>query len=456
VKDRTRPVTGLASDDASGLRRYGRLWRVSYPVLVTSVATLLLTIVDSVLLGHFSTAALAAVALAAPVYLIGNVVVRGWATATQVLVARRSGAGQLTQVATLTDVGLAVGVALGAIVGVLLLVSAPVVLRLIGADTPVVGQAVGYLRVVAAAAPFAAAMFLLQAAFAGLGFTRVAMVMALLMNAVHMPLAIVLIFGAQLGVVGAALSTVISTAAGAGFLLWYGRRRLPTRLPALRARNLRAGWAVLPRLWAIGWPEMSMLFVGYVVEVVVLALVARIGVIELAAYRVLENVLGLSAMALMAISTGITVLAGQHLGAGNADRAVGVYRAGVVLALPLALLPTLPVLTGPHLVFGLFTTDVHVLGAAASASLAAVLGLLPLAYVFSLVGLLRAAGESRRVMLASFTADFLLLIPLAWLLGLRLGLGLNGIFLAWIAFGIGYWAILHRRYRTGAWRSAAI
>ncbi|WP_168714767.1 hypothetical protein [Streptomyces sp. A0592] len=52
--------------------------------------------------------------------------------------------------------------------------------------------------------------------------------------------------------------------------------------------------------------------------------------------------------------------------------------------------------------------------------------------------LLRAAGDTRAVLVASVTSDYLLLIPLGRLLGVHAGLGLPGLYLAWTAFGTLY------------------
>ena len=432
------------------------LWRVSYPVMVTSLAQLMLTIVDSALLGRYSTQALASIALAAPVYLVATVVVRGWATAIQILVARRHGSGQTEQVGVVVDIGLALGLALGVLMGTALLITAPALLEVIGGGTDLVDEGTEYLRILAGAVPFVAVTFALQGAFAGLGATRVAMTMALVTNIVHLPLAAALIFGAGLGVAGAGLSTLVATAAGAGYLLWYGRRRLAVQLPRLRAANLRAGRGVVPRLAGIGGPEMAMLLIGYTVEVVLFALVARLGTIELAAYRILDNLLGLSLTGIMGISTGIAILAGQHLGAGDPARAAGYHRTGARIGLLMAAGSALPLLLAPAAVLGLFTADTRVVGEASAAALAGVLGLIPMAFAFSLSGLLRAAGESRWVLLASVGSDIVLLIPLAWLFGLVLGWGLNGVFIAWIAFAAGYWALIYIRYRTGRWKTADV
>lgn len=199
-----------------------------------------------------------------------------------------------------------------------------------------------------------------------------------------------------------------------------------------------------------------MLLIGFAVEVVLYGLIARLGTVELAAYRILDNLLGVSLTGIIGIATGIAILAAQHLGAGDPEGAAGYHRVGARIGLLLAAVPALPLLITPASVLGLFTGDGRVVGQASAATLAALLGLIPMAFAFSLSGLLRAAGDSRWVMVASVGSDVVLLIPLAWMLGLTLGWGLNGVFIAWIAFAVGYWAVIHVRYRTGRWRTAEV
>ena len=199
-----------------------------------------------------------------------------------------------------------------------------------------------------------------------------------------------------------------------------------------------------------------MLLIGLGVEVVLSALVARLGTVEFAAYRILNQPAGVSLTGIIGISTGIAILAAQHLGAGDPESAAGYHRTGARIGLLLGTVPALPLLVAPAAVFGFFTPDIRVVGEASAATLTGLLGLIPMAVAFSLSGLLRAAGDSRWVMVASVGSDIVALIPLAWLLGLALGWGLNGVFIAWIAFACGYWAVIHLRYRTGRWPTAEV
>ena len=71
------------------------------------------------------------------------------------------------------------------------------------------------------------------------------------------------------------------------------------------------------------------------------------------------------------------------------------------------------------------------------------------AFQCCLANALRGLGEMRRMMYAAFVAYFLVSIPLSWLLGIRLGYGLVGI---WSAFpvcltvaGVLYYVIFRKR-----------
>jgi multidrug resistance protein, MATE family len=425
-------------------------------LLLTQFAQVLLTVVDTALLGRFSTRALASVGLAAPIYLVATMAVRGWSTATQVLAARRYGAGEHAEVGKATAVGVALSVVTGIAVGGLLFALAPLVIDVLGGDEDLASPGTVYLRILAFAVPFAAATFTMQGAYSGVGATRAAMYTAFVINAVDIPLGLALIFGLRLGVVGAGLSTLLGTIAGACYLLWYGRARLAAELTMLRWKHLSAWRTLTPRLWTIGWPEITMLFIGYFNEVILIGFVAQLGTVNVAAYRLLESIT-LTIYTIMATcGSGVSILAGQRLGAGAIEQALTYYRTGLTLAAVLAAIPAVPTLARPDLVFGLLTADPQVIAAAVKTTPLAVLGLTPLLFSMNLTGVLRAAGDTRTVMIASLAGDYLVLVPLAWLFALPLGLGLNGIFLGWTGFGLVFLAVLRWRYRQGTWRTAQL
>ncbi|MBG0857019.1 MATE family efflux transporter [Streptomyces spinoverrucosus] len=419
------------------------VWRLAYPLLIAGLTQIVLNIVDTVMLARLSTDALSAFALAAPVYLVALIVVRGWATAVQVQVAQRHGAGRPEEVTRVVRVGLITALAAGVAVGALLYAVATPVLTVLGAPQDLIGSGTAYLRVLAWAVPVAAVSFTLQGACAGIGATRVSMYTALLVNAVNLPLGLLLIFRAGLGVTGAAVATLVATAAGTGYLLLYCRTRLlrATGEPAGSTKDITRG------LWRIGWPEMSTLGIGYVNEALLAGFAARMGTHELAAYRIVDNLLLVVFTVLASGASAVMVLAGQELGRGDHDRADAWHRAGTRLLLLMLALPSAAALALGRPLIGLVTEDPAVAELAWHATPLALLSMAPMVLAMTRGALLRAAGDTRSVMTASVTSDYTLLIPLGWLLGVHLGLGLPGLYLAWTAFAALYALLLHLRYR---------
>ncbi|MEU1281591.1 MATE family efflux transporter [Streptomyces sp. NPDC005805] len=430
------------------------LWKLAYPLLIAGLTQIAVNLVDTVMLARLSTRALSAFALAAPVYLVALIVVRGWATAVQVQVARRHGAGRPGEVARVVRIGVLTALAAGTAVGVLLYAVATPALTVLGAPEDVIGPGTAYLRVLAFAVPVAAVSFTLQAACAGIGATRVSMYTALLVNAVNLPLGLLLIFRVGLGVTGAAVATLAATAAGTCYLLLYCRTRL-LRAPGAdtdpddrgdRGEPVESTRDIARSLWRIGWPEMSTLGIGYLNEALLVGFAARMGTHDLAAYRIVDNLLLVVFTVMASGASAVTVLAGQELGRGDRDRADAWHRAGVRLLLLMLVLPAAVALVLGRPLIALATADPAVAERAWEATPLALLSMAPMVLAMARGALLRAAGDTRSLMIASVTADYVLLIPCAWLLGVYLGYALPGMYLAWTAFAALYALLIHSRY----------
>ncbi|MGR8007673.1 MATE family efflux transporter [Streptomyces hypolithicus] len=420
-----------------------RVWKLASPLLIAGLTQIILNIVDTVMLARLSTSALGAFALAAPVYLIALIVVRGWATAVQVQVAQRHGAKRPDEVAHVVRIGTLTALGAGAVVGAILYAAATPVLVVLGASDDVLGAGTAYLRVLAWAVPFAAVSFTLQGACAGIGVTRVAMYHALLVNVINLPLGLLLIFGAGLGFTGAALATLAATAAGTAYLLLYGR----TRLPRAAQDPGSSSHDITRALWRIGWPEMSTMGIGYVNEALLAGFAARMGTHDLAAYRIVDNLLLVVFTVLASGASAVTILAGQELGSGNRERADAWHRSGTRLLLLLLVVPSALALGLGRPLMSLVTSDPAVAELAWETTPLALLSMAPMALAMSRGALLRAAGDTRALMIASVTSDYTLLIPLAWFLGIHAGLGLRGLYIAWTAFALLYAVLLQGRYR---------
>ena len=433
-----------------------RVLALSYPIVVANLSQIVIGVVDTAMISRVSTDALAAAAVASSVNITASMLFGGWATATQVISARRYGEGRPADVGRLLDVSLIVGAGAGLVVLLVLSIGAAPLLAAFGLSEAVRAEGVPYLRALAFAAPFAAVTAMFRAVYAGVGETGVTMRMTVFVNVINVPLNYVLIFVVGWGLLGAGVGTVIAVAMGCVYMVRFGWRRLRGTYDLFHFEQLRRGRESLPRLWSIGWPETTMLFLGYVNNVLVLWIVAALGTTVIAGMQVVTNVQQVLWTIIWALSTGVSILVGQSLG-GRDDRAVAsTERAGLLLMAALPIIVLAPVIVAPSTVLHLLTPDGDVVAEARRALPILALQVPFMASSMVLAAVLRAAGDSKWVLYTSTASSYLVMVPLSWLFADALGLGLPGVYAAGVAYFAartagGWW-----RYRRGAWRTAEV
>ncbi len=433
-----------------------RVFALSYPIAIANLSQILLGLVDTAMISRVSTEALAAAAVASSVNIATSMLFSGWATAAQVITARRFGEGRQVDIGRLLDVSLLVGVGAGLLVLLVLSIGSSLFFAAFGVGEAVRAEGVTYLRVLAFAAPLAAATAMFRAVYAGVGETSVTMRMTFLVNTINIPLNYVLIFVVGWGLLGAGVGTVISVAVGCVYMGQFGWRRFRGTYELFRVGHLRHFQEVLPRLWSIGWPETAMLFLGYINNVLVLRIVASLGTSVIAGMQVVTNVQQILWTVIWALSTGVSILVGHSLGTRDEGAVALIERAGLLLMVVVPGILLAPVLVSPSPILHLLTPDEGVVAEARRVLPFLALQVPFMASSMVLAAVLRAAGDSKWVFYTSTVSSYLVMVPLSWLLAIPFGWELAGVYLAGIAFFAARTAGSWWRYRQGNWRVGEI
>jgi Na+-driven multidrug efflux pump len=157
-----------------------------------------------------------------------------------------------------------------------------------------------------------------------------------------------------------------------------------------------------------------------------------------------------------AFSVAATTLVGQELGRKAPRRAEAcVHTASwLTLAVMCSVGAAAFLLAGPLL--RTFTSDPQVVAQGLYAVRGCALIELPLAWYFVFTGALRGAGDTRFVLLAQVLSIWLVRLPLAFWLGLTLGLGLSGVWAAMILDMATRASLLALRFRNGKWKRLGV
>ena len=405
-----------------------RIVRLAIPALGTLAVEPLYRLVDTAIVGRIGTDELAGLAIAAAVLTLvvagSNFLTYG----TTERVAHRLGAGRDTDAADVGVQAMWLALLVGLVATPVLYALAPALTRALGADGDVQDNAVEYLRISVLGIPFILAALSAQGVQRGASDYRTPLVILLAANLVNLVVELVMVYGFDMGIAGAAWSTVLAQAgAGVAFLVVIRRRLAP-------ARTRRPSWLGMRPLLSAG--KYLLLRVGSILAVFTgaTALAARIDPPTLAAHQIAAEMFGFLALTLDALAVPAQTLVAEELGREHGDSAEIAARvvrlsllAACFLAAGLAVLA--PFL--PHL----FTGDPAVASRATAALLFLAVLLLPGAIAFALDGVLIGAADYRFLGRAAL-AYLLAVLPIAAVVIAVPSAGLAGIWIGLIAWMI--------------------
>lgn len=305
------------------------VWKLAWPAMLTNVIGGLQGIVDHALVGHLiGYQANAAIGVAWQIFIIVIVFITSLFTGMGVLVARFAGANEEDKVdrtvyqAFITAVGISLFIM--APIGYVL---SPWLLDLVNAAPAVKAEALPFLRVMFLFGTGMLVFFMLAGALRAAGDARTPMVLGIVMTVLNLVLNVVLIVGLgpvpAYGTTGAALGTVIAAAlvsAYGFFRLWHGG--WVVSLP--RQHGYGPDWSIIRALFRFGLPtgiQGIAMNVGGVLMLAFIGSLAHSAAAQAAfavSYSQLFSLITWTAVGLMGAAAAV---AGQNLGAGNADRA---------------------------------------------------------------------------------------------------------------------------------------
>ena len=396
--------------------------RLATPIVAVNVGMMFMGVVDSLMLGRVSGAALAAGVLGNFYFYLCASFGLGFLLAIDPVVAQAIGAEDRRGAALGVQRGVVLAIAT-AVVMALLLWPAPMILELLGQPADVAPDAGAFVRwSIPGVFPFF--LFALsRQALQAFGSVTPVLWAAVVGNVVNVLANRVLIFGAfelpALGVVGASISTTLSRWVMLGAILLFARQRLLQLVRPWYPETMT--WAPLRRLAILGAPIGLQFFAEVNAFGLVTIMMGWVGTNALAGHEIALNLASLTFMVPMGVAAAGTVMVGRAIGRGDPAAARRDAVAAMAVGIGFMSLTAVAFLVVPGLFARAYTTDGGVIAVA--------MALIPIAGIFQVfdgmqvcaTGVLRGAGDTR-VPMAIHMASF-------WLVGIPLG--------SWLCFGLG-------------------
>ena len=436
--------------------RRRQIFEIALPIMGGMASQNVLNLVDTAMVGSLGDVALAAAGIGSFANFMCIAFILGLATGVQAIAARRLGEGRTSEMALPLNGGLLLALILGLPLTLILIALSPAIFSALNEDPAVVAVGVGYLQVRLAAMIGVGMNFSFRGYLSAVKLSKLYMVTLLTMHTLNVFLNWVFIFGnlgaPQLGVMGAGLATTLSIYAGTliYFVLAYrvshGTGFLQ-RIPA---------WETLRSILRISLPS-SIQQVFFAAGMVALFwIVGKIGTPELAAVNVLMTLSLVAILPAMGLGIAGASLVGHALGRKDPEDASRWAWNVAVLAGCVGLSIGIPAAVFHEPILMLFLKE-----SSTRAIAEWPLILLAIFIAFDAAGMTffnahLGAGDSRRVMKITIGCQWLLFLPVAYVIGPVLGGGLLAVWTLQIGYRLLQASLFARSWQQGRWSEVEI
>ena len=412
--------------------RAREVWHLALPIIGGMTSQNLLNLADAWMVGGLGPAALAGTGLANFLNFMAVAFITGFAPAVQAIAARRVGEGRPEEAAVPLNGGIMLSVLIGLPLSAILIMAAPWIFKAMNNDPEVVRQGSVYLQWRLVATVAVGINFSFRGYWSAVKRANFYMYTLIGMHVLNVIFSYTLIYGLfglpKMGTAGAGLGTTMAIFVGTAAYIWLGRKNADSQ-GFLHKRPTPEQFKSLLKL---GLPSsvQQLLFSGGFT--VLFWIVGKIGTAELAVANVLITITLTAILPGIGLGIAAATLCGQALGRKDFDDAHrwawDVFRVGLWIFVPMAL----GMVLFAEWDLRIFVRDEHLVA----------IGKLPLQLVGATILLdglglimmqsLLGAGASGLVMKVATGLQWCIFLPVAYLLGPVLGLGLTAI---WIAMG---------------------
>jgi putative MATE family efflux protein len=386
----------------------------------------LYNIVDIFWVGRLGYQQIAAVALFGIFFEFAIVFNETVGVGSMALIARHYGAKNYERVNEVVKQTLFLKLAIALIFCCTGLIFIDYILKALGAQGDVISYGASYGMIMSVGFIFMFSSFTLFTAMRGVGDAQTPMKIMIVSNIINMVLDPFLIFGAGLGVAGAALASVFSqvVAFGAGlYLITTGKHIVKIDT------TIKFDFQTMKTILFVGFPSGVDALIRTITSMVAIRIISGFGMALLAGVEIFLRLTGLVWMPLMGLNLACSTLVGHNLGAQKPEQAEKTaLKSGYIGALIMVAVAAVFLMFARQLV-SLFNSTEDVVQAGVAAFKIISPFLVFIGFYLPLSGAFYGSGDTKPPMVITFVTSFGFQIP--FMIFMSRAVGVNGVFLVY-------------------------
>ncbi|MFN7251727.1 MAG: MATE family efflux transporter [Anaerobacillus sp.] len=431
------------------------LFALTWPIFIEIFLHMLMGNADTLMLSQYDDNAVASVGVANQLLNLIIVMFGFIATGTSILIAQYIGAKQKQEANKISVVSILANLFFGLVLSLVLFIFAPAILNAMNLPPELMESSLLYLRIVGGFAFIQALIMTVAAIVRSHGFTKDAMYVTVGMNLINVIGNYFFIFGPFgfpiLGVTGVAISTTVSRFIGLIAMFAILRYRIKGNLPISFLRKFPK--REMKMLLKIGIPSAGEHLSYNTSQVAITFFIVSMGTVALTTKVYTQNLMMFILLFSIAIGQGTQILIGQYVGAEKLHEAYKRCLKSLKIAIFVSIGMALIIYVFSKPLLGIFTDNPDIITLGSTLILLTIILEPGRAFNLVVINSLRAAGDVKFPVYVGIMSMWGIAVTLSYLLGVVFGLGLIGV---WIAFIVDEWLrglLMLKRWKSKKWET---
>lgn len=392
----------------------GPLMKFTLPIMAALILQTLYGAVDLLVVGQFATpAAVSAVATGSQILYTLTVVITGLSMGVTIIIGQQFGQHKEDEIGNTVGAGICLFAAFSVILTAVMLLAAPLLVRLLQAPPEAYEFTVQYVRVCSGGILFIAAYNTLGSIFRGMGDSRTPLLAVTIACAANIVLDVLFVAVLHMGAAGAAAATVAAQAISVILSLLIIRKR-GLIFPFSR-KQIRFQKKVILRICKMGAPCALQDLLVSISFLAITAIVNQLGVIASAGVGVAEKLCGFILLVPSSYTQSMSAYVAQNMGAGQPQRAKKGMYYGMLTSFCLGLIMSYFAFFQGDALSRIFAKDNAVILASAEYLKGYAIDTLLVSFLFCFIGYFNGCGCTTFVMIQGLIGAFGVRIPVSWL-----------------------------------------
>ncbi|MBJ6363709.1 MATE family efflux transporter [Paenibacillus sp. GCM10012307] len=434
------------------------LFYLTWPIFLEIFLFMMMGMADTFMLSELSDNAVSGVGAANQYLHIAILILEVIGNGASIVVAQYIGSRKFFEASRISALAVTLNLIIGLIISAVFVAVGGQMLTTLNLQGEILEYAKSYLAIVGGGIFLQAIINSLAAIIRVHGFTKEAMLVSLGMNIIHIIGNYALIFGnfgmPQLGVQGAAISSVISRAIAIVVFFWLLYRIMAVRIEFKHYFSLSK--AHISQILKIGVPSALEQVMYQSCQIMFLFYATFLGEASMAARQYAANISMFIYLFALAIGVGTSIIVGRMVGAGHPQvaylRVWNSVRSASIATL--VMIAFIVILREP--LMSIFTNDPEVIRLGANVLLLSIVLETGRTINIIIVNSLRASGDAKFPLWIGMFTMVGMSVPLGYLFVFKLDMGLAGI---WFAIAADEWlraVIMALRWRSRSWEKHAL